>query len=342
MQAVILKCPPRAQFHFGKIALDVDTSLDETEVVIHSDTLFSAIIVTVDKIFPKESNSFVQYFREGKIRISSAFHCFEKSQDDYVWFLPKPAHYNVLEKPVDNEDRKWLGRVQFVSKRVWELGLKPSEWNDDCVILQKEFVLHKDELPGWNAAKIGKLEVYQTHSLPKVSIHKPSKEDSIYFQTNVLLAANAKVAGAPKIHYYFLLDTPGLPEPALTKLKTVLAVIADAGIGGERSVGCGRLEGVDFQDFSMNVSGNGALASVSLINPAEGEMNLLKSWELVTRGGRQTEKDGKLKRVKMLSEGALLAGEVAGRLVSVANGNTAYLRNGKGFSLPVHQNALPA
>ncbi len=373
MQAVVLKCPLGGQFHFGKIALDVDTSLDETSAIFHSDALFSAIIQTVERLWG-EAERFIKFFEDGVVSISSCFHCLEKADGEFIWFLPKPIHFNILEKLDDNNERKKLSKIHFISKKVWEMGLKPSQWKGECLILQKEFVLHKSELPEIVVPLHDSMKIYEVQSLPKVSTHKPSKEDSIYFQTNVQLATNRKLldkknlnyeelrANLPKVHYYFLLDYIQFPdeeeqEEITNKIETAIRILADSGIGGERSVGCGKLNSVEFiDDFEMEVDEGKYWCSLSLLNPLPEEMSHLMYWKMITRGGRRISKSQvltnttlpeeyipKIKRVKMLEEGALLTEAINGQVVPIPEPkyDSHHKRSGKGFSLPVHPDVYP-
>jgi CRISPR/Cas system CSM-associated protein Csm4 (group 5 of RAMP superfamily) len=75
--AFILRCKPHAQFHFGKVALDEDTSLDDTSLIMHSDTFFSGLVNVHQRVFGTEAtDAFVGEFREKEnITISSAFYC---------------------------------------------------------------------------------------------------------------------------------------------------------------------------------------------------------------------------------------------------------------------------
>lgn len=347
IHAVILKCPPGGQFHFGKIALDVDTSLNDTDIIPHSDTLYSAIISTAFKIFGHVGGlDFIDWFEKGTLQISSASYCLEIS-GAYFYFLPKPTCFDLIS------ENKKLRKVEFIGTTVWSEGIEPEEWQEKEIayhFIQDRFVDKIDE-------KIAKnIEIFDKASLPKVATHKPGQEDSLYFQTNIQIAANKELEdfGTPLIHFYFLLRHTD--DKAYTKLQTVLQVIADEGIGGERSVGCGQLEGVKFvppeklKDINRLAQMDSEYqVSLSLINPGPEEFSKLKAYKLMTRGGRripfpmssnETEynKKSKLKRVRMISEGALIVGAVKGRVVDITpedNNRQPYKRNGLAFTLPI-------
>ena len=352
MEAVILKCRPNAQFHFGKIALDVNTSLSDTANVLHSDTLFSALIVTLNTIFPEHTKRFIDFFKGGeKLKISSGFYCVEHD-GGYTYFLPKPIHYNLqhIEKDekdekvkcIEKTDRKMLKKVQFISKDVWEQGLLPKEWPEKCLILQKRFVITKDEaLAIALGDKWQDFELYSEHTLPKVSVHKLTKEDNLYNQTNIQIADNRKLdlESTPAIHLYFLLDQE-LEEGDYSIFQTILSVLEDTGIGGERNVGCGRIEKVDYRDFQYDVQDVSDMqCMLSLVNPTAQDLPNLKWYNVITRGGRKTANHGVLKRVKMLLEGGIAITSLDGQIPAIHD-NGLFLRCGKSLSLPVSQKTI--
>lgn len=346
MQAVILKCRPGAQFHFGRIALDVDTSLDDTSVAPHSDTLFSALVVSVKKAFPEEVERFVGFFQNGEARISSGAFCLELG-GDFCCFLPKPAYYNLL----DSDDPKALRRTAFLSSQAWSEGWLPNDWKEKAFVLQGRFVAprglwegplkgHAIQLglkPEMQENRLSLVNLYSVNAVPKVSVHKPGKEDSLYYQATVQIADNRGVHPGLLVHYYFLLDHQ-LEGQDAALLDAALNLMADEGIGGERLVGCGQLEEVQLRPFSLPLQSD-FHCTVSLTNPAPEDLPALRFYNVATRSGRRTAKDGKLKRVKMVAEGALVKGPVKGRAVQV-HGNGLYLRYGKAFTLPVHPNSL--
>lgn len=346
MQAVILKCRPGAQFHFGRIALDVDTSLDDTSVAPHSDTLFSSLVVSVSKAFPDEVERFVGFFQKGEARISSGFFCLELD-GDFCYFLPKPAHYNLL----DSDDPKALRRTAFISSQAWLEGWRPKDWKEKAFMLQDRFVAPKGLWEGplrGHAAKLGLkpeaqenrlalVNLYNLNAIPKVSVHKPDREDSLFYQATVQIADNREAHPRLMVHYYFLLNHQLQGEDAAL-LDVALNLLADEGIGGERLVGCGQLEGVEVRPFALQLESD-YHCTVSLVNPTQDDLPALRFYNMVTRSGRRTAKDGRLKRVKMAAEGALVQGPVEGRVVQV-HGKAPYLRYGKAFILPVHPNSL--
>lgn len=71
MKAVILRCKPNAQFHFGKVALDSNMALANTSNYIHSDTLFSGLMNACAVLYPNQVQSFIDAFQRNIFKISS-------------------------------------------------------------------------------------------------------------------------------------------------------------------------------------------------------------------------------------------------------------------------------
>lgn len=355
MKAVILKCRPNAQFHFGQIAIDVDTSLNDTAEHLHSDTLYSAIISTAARVLPEKAaadicsfEQFLQAFdsiggQAPAITLSSAFYCLEMD-GKYIYFLPKALHFNLFSTNAYKE----LKKIQYISAKIWQTGLQPDQWlnEKECVIIQGKFVCHRSELA--EEIDTSKLKIYDIQALPKVAVHKPSSKDSLYYQTNIQIADNSNQSSEVKSHFFCLIKH-SIPETDIRykALKIMLNLLIDEGIGGERSVGCGQLEGMEIKDFDFELASNEnqAYCCLSLLSPFdESEHSALRHYELITRGGRRTgrkvndQKDEKLKRIKMIKEGAILDTPIMGAIRDIApdSSQREYLRNGKCLALPIN------
>ena len=369
INVVILKCPPGGMFHFGKIALDADTSLNETDILPHSDTLYSAIIATAFKVYGEEAKEVLEWFETGSILLSSACYCIELNYEeqqikDYKYFLPKPVFFDlhIREEELTQTDAKALTKISFISPAILNTGILPNEWQGSTVhLLKKQFVLERGEL---DTAVANRITFFDKVTLPKVAVHKKTQEDSLFFQTNIQISDNEplEVEGfgkiKPYIHFYFLVRHQ-LNEKQFNKLKTIIEILADDGIGGERSVGCGQLSGIEFIENPSDFKKLAAIeseyqVSLSLINPSPEEFGNLKAYKLITRGGRRIpfpkankdkeyDKKSKLKRIKMIAEGALLNGEIKGTIPSIAPEGSIlpFLRYGKAFLYPIKSSIVP-
>jgi len=357
MQSVLLKCPPYARFHFGKTGLDENSSLYQTSDMMHSDTLFSALMITCNKAFGKErTDELCTEIKDGKIAFSSVFYFLENAENR-VFFLPKPDHFELLN--ANTKKRKDIRKVAFISKGVWEGGIRLEEWTDSekCIILQGKFVLLVEELkellgniPDLFDTK--QLKIFSIESAPKIADHARRRENNIFFQTDLHFAHNVINGQEISPHFYFLVQFNN--AKCETLFKSVCDILTDEGIGGGISTGSGKLAGEGkaiFQNFSMNIekSLEGVKTTLSLISPSsETELSNLSYYKILTRGGRPiTWKKGRLERIKMLKEGALVKGDILGDIPKLdvfdkdgikLTVDIPYYRNGKAFCLSIHEN----
>jgi CRISPR-associated protein Csm4 len=178
--------------------------------------------------------------------------------------------------------------------------------------------------------------LFQEIALPKVTVHKETKEGSFFYQTTIQLMP---LEHGTKVHLYFLLDTQDLSASESLTLDKILHLLPYEGIGGERTTGCGLFTGLEKQDFNLQVLKNQHFVSVSLTNPnSDAEFKTFQNYQIVTRGGRQIGKSDHqfLKKVNMIAEGAVVQHAIRGRIVSIAptGMTTPYLRNGISMTLP--------
>lgn len=346
MQAVILKCKPRARFHFGGLALDNNAWLSTTSEWLPSDTLFSAIINNLATICDKkETERLMGHFLEGKVLVSSGFYLLE-SLDKIVYFLPKPAHFN-LHTP--NSEYKKYSAIQLISKTVWEAGWLPAEWPKHCVLLQKGKVLAaKSDLPAKLSTKeknwtfeddiASKINLYQVYDYPRVKVHTRKTTENFYHFAALNIADNSLILPATQVHLYFLVDNEELGDgPDWQNILAAIRMLPHNGLGGERAAGCGFCEDALMEPFQLNVPDSGWFASVSLTLPAtEPELKKAQYYQIQTRGGRQYgSAEKKFDYVRMLAEGAVSNGKMVGQCFKFNQKNEGHdvFRYGKAFNL---------
>jgi len=351
MQAVILYCKPRARFHFGKVAPDNNTSLNDTSEWLHSDTLFSAIVNTLALVYEKPIvDRIIGHFQTGAIRISSGYYLLKVADRD-IYFLPKPAN---LALEVTNGFKDY-NKVKFISRNVWELGLPFSEWKNHCYFLQNgAFVVTKSELPELTMElqkreaeinqkeEAAKISLFNVKDFPRVKVHTQGQQDAFFYLATICIADKDDLTAAlpdASVHYYFIFDTkPGFEkEDDFKCIMTAFNLLPDQGIGGERSAGCGLFTQLDIFPFdSLSVQGSTQQCSVSLTLPnSEEELEQMVAYQILTRGGR-VHSGGKLNFVRLMVEGAVAESKIEGRIANIGNTNPEeFLRYGKALCLPV-------
>jgi CRISPR type III-A-associated RAMP protein Csm4 len=355
MDIAILKCKPSSQFHFGVIAHDENMALDNTAERLHSDTMFSALVNEYNRIWENDENldteGFVKAFDCGEIKIASASYCIE-NDGRYLFFLPKPAHATLLVE----EDFKSIKRIKFVSQTILEQTISPANWNSEkCAIIQDKFVCTKEELTKLDLKFIsekydyGDLKLFQMHDETKVKVHTTNQEDRLYNQTNLLIADNTAFCNL-KVHFWLAYELGNIEAIYAKRFKQLLQMLPHTGIGGQRSTGSGFFDTVEFLKLNYSVPQNtNAFLSLSVLKPKnEDEFEKLMYFDVSLRGGRiikqytpnveSEPKAIKLKRTRVINEGAVCKEEINGNIVDIApkSEERKFLRYGKSIFIPIY------
>jgi CRISPR type III-A-associated RAMP protein Csm4 len=355
MKAIVLHCKPGSRFHLGLYApdRDTDTALANTGEIIHSDTLFAAL---VNNWYDSMGNAdeMVALFASGQCHLSSGFHCLQYG-DRFVWFLPKPASFQLFD-PVGNTDRKQFKKIGFLSAGLWQQLVDPAQLIEglDIVVIDKRFALLSEELPP--LAKLpaheridlaSRLKICQTVTLPKVEVRNKLSDSRIYQLSVTEIADNRRYLPDLQVHYYFLLHTDdSLSTEVQQKLQLAVGLLQYNGIGAERStIGC--FENItEVADWGINVPQQhpGLACTLGLFSPLDAAAIYLG--KPLLRGGRRLGAQNRqwLKSLRMLQEGAIVQTGAKGQLADVTPNESAsgpYLRHGMALTLPIHQNWIP-
>ena len=327
MRAVILLAKPGSSFHFGDYTPFGETFLDHTSAFPHSDTIFSALVNIHNQVWPDETEKFVMLFREGKIRISSGMFCF-RGKNKTVFFLPRP----MMMKLENQEDRKRLKQVEWISTGIWEKGMVDQEVKTPG----KRFACFTEEWNNLTSISPEIFTAYEMNSLPRVKIHSTTREDTLYQQTNITLCGSSDVS----ISYYFLADCNDVDPEAKNKLETVISLLADTGLGGQRTSGCGFFEDIEWSVNPLpKITDDVFYVNLGLLLPGEDLRNCL-AYRVMTRGGRKTE-EGQLKKILMIREGALSTKTPRGNIADLsAGGKGKFLRYGMPVCWPVNKKVI--
>jgi CRISPR-associated protein Csm4 len=245
-------------------------------------------------------------------------------------------------------------KIEFFSIASLELLLKNFDINSftskidfhsSFEIIGNEFCCLKDEISLTKIPEIKRLFLKEIIS-PKTKVHSETKEDSFYFQTDLQLIpmSDDTKENIFNPHYYFIMKH-SLNSDELKKFTACLRILADEGLGGDRSSGKGKFEDICFRDIELSFkSENSIFLNLSIFNPKDqDEFDKCIYYELIKRGGgslgEEGNKDHHRKQVRMITEGSIIKGEVKGRLVDVSPFVNFYqhkiYRNGKAFLIPI-------
>lgn len=361
MKAIILKCPHNSRFHFGISAPDVDSALSNSSVCFHSDTLFSALVVLCNRMFPERVDELIQFFDNQSAQISSGSYCLDIQQENepnqQIFFLPKPSHFDAAS--LELADRKAVKGIEYISKTIWEKGIPPDEWltTNECCLIDRKFLVHEDELSSDVCDLIEGFFKLKTE--PKIADHARKKTNNIFFQTDLFLKTTyleeENIIIQP--NFYFLLkfattDLTTLEEPLRTEtegtqnlINFLIKSIEEEGLGGSISTGCGRIEQIVVTDWSLNFQDFAASekqwVSASLVGLKKGTEKetfpSILAGNMMVRGGRFIAAKERLKRIKMLKAGALIKTKKIGGIANLHD-TKPYLRYGIAFPIEIPSN----
>ncbi|MEM7038404.1 MAG: hypothetical protein AAF570_15575, partial [Bacteroidota bacterium] len=188
--AIILRCKPHNPIHLGA------SSLDDSDLVIHSDTHFSAIINNYVKMFGTDGLAELKtLFDGGKVRISSAFPCLERmglqggkaipDPQKRVFTLPRPENF-ALFPPVESDDHKAMKKVAFISENLWENYRNTDIWKSSAMVgglmVLSEKECRKLGLPR-QRDRLRNLHFLRKSSRPKVNVRKRNDSDAYFVLT---------------------------------------------------------------------------------------------------------------------------------------------------------------
>ena len=214
----------KTQLHLGRPTGAAQTGslgLEKTETYISADTLFSAICQTWTTFYDAaDLTDFLKPYTEENgtlpFTLTSAF-----PYADDVYFFPKPMIYKSTLKKSK--------RVQFVSRSLFEniITGNPPEFDEDNLVNSENVWISPDE-----KAQLKSYEIWKTTTRPRVTIGAQNAGSEIWhvqtvqFNTDYGLWFGAKFDSDETKH----------------KIETLLHVLGDNGIGGERNAGYGQFE----------------------------------------------------------------------------------------------------
>ena len=265
-----------------------------------------------------------------------------------IFFLPKPELNYSVDKNIKEEKK-----VKFISIKVFN-SLSEQSFNnisliDKNTVIGYSFVVAEAEI------KSGKeMGGFITEIVtPKTKVHSPDQEGSFYHETDIQLIPIESDEEKYFPHFYFMYEL-SCSEEQEKEFLTCLRILADEGIGDERSSGKGLFEEIIETEIDLNFENSSAKRIlVSMCNPqTQQEFDSFEYYDILIRGGGSVSfdtlddkeenkpeySDYRKKQVRMIAEGAIVNDKIKGRLVEVSPDKGAehkYFRNGKSFTIPL-------
>lgn len=306
--------------HFGSDS--VGTSLEEADLICHSDTFFSALCLEYIKLNGAENiNKFVDFFNNDNLLISSLLPY--KNDDLYI---PKPSivikRKNIINDKKDSDspnDRKKMKKLNYI------------KFSDIDKYLN--YIKEKEEnfIPDDEYNDFAKYSLNQ-----KVGLRE--EENRLYSVGTYSFDNNSGL--------YFILSFSD--NEKLEEFETVLKSLSYSGIGGKRTYGLGGFEykeykTADYDNFINKLFSDSKYKMlISLFSPTENEIDNIdlktSSYSLIKRNGfiyseSYSENLQKRKSLCMFKEGSCFTNKIKGDIkdVSQQNGNHKVYRYGKAF-----------
>jgi CRISPR-associated protein Csm4 len=283
--ALVAKLRMRTPLHVGSSTLGEENTLD----YVPSDTLFSALCHAYLELYGREALEalLASFDEEPPFLISSAFPFFEDTL-----FLPFPRiapvpHFEGEERRAKKRLKEvpWLS-LEDLSRMMRGEGPYAAESADN---------LPRKEL------------------LPRVALDRESSGSSLYYARRAVFPEEGGL--------WVLLEARD--RTLESDLTGALRLLGDMGLGGERSVGCGRFQ-PDFEDppeaLSRPLAGDAPYVTLSRVCPEPGTSGEVDRYALVESKGWMLSPTGaqlKRKSLWFLAEGSSFRAPVRGRLVDV-------------------------
>jgi len=304
---------------------------EETDEIIHSDTLFSALMTLWENFYDDDIGRVCE---TPSFFISSAF-----PYKDNILFFPRPMAKIGKEGENDDQRGKKLKKVKYISVHLFESILKGEsenlEFNEKDTFQDGKFWCHRSNTD----------RVFAEREIPRVTINRYTHSSEIFYFSEIVFEKDAGL--------FFL--TRFTEKQVKLKFETVLRLLGDEGIGGDKRMGKG-LYSLDIEEnFYISTPANAdGFLTLSLYYPEEAEFNngILKgaSYNLIHRKGWLHAPGAmslRRKEIKTFQEGSVfnaIGKEIYGTNPCVLEKNEELgllhniYRYGLAFSLPMIRN----
>ena len=331
MQYKIFKLRFETPIHFG--SEKVGTSLENTQVICHSDTLFSAMCQEILKIYDEiKLLDFVDMVDDGELLFSSLL----PYKDNNI-FLPKPCL--LLNRETVNEEvssssvkKKKMKKLEYISINDFQKYLDFLKTGNDFVYDEEEYKICKSE------------------TTAKVSLSRDSDKNNIYYVGGTYFKENCGL--------YVIVAYNN--DEQVDFFENILTSLSYSGIGGKRSSGYGKFEIVDemYPDSEVGLDEEKLIyelleadgdyqEALSVVSPNDNELESNDFdnafYQLIDRNGfvystTYTDENTLVKRksLSMFKEGSCFPFEIKGEIKDVSdNGNHSVYKNGKMLKIGV-------
>jgi len=303
MKYSICKLKPKSSLHLG----ERESFREGSEIFIHSDTLFSAFC-----------NSYLLLY--GKNKLEDLLNQFLNNQPPFLISSAFPYYNNKFYFPLPENQipkEKKLKQKKFIEKNGFEKLISGSKIDN---INESEFFPENEIISIINSPRI---------ALNRITNH-PGEN---YFHFSEVFYKNNS-----GLFFIFELKNKNIEKNFFATLR----LLADEGIGGDRTVGKGCFYQPQFDEIEIQLPSSKSTLTLSLYSPLETELNDLKNsyYQILIRQGyvlSPYNKSLRRKNVIMLSEGSVFPSPKIGKLLDLTPENFSLhkvYRYGLSFNVP--------
>lgn len=331
----------------------------DSDDMIHSDTLFSAIVNCYNLLFGNEkTDQFIRAFKAGNISLSSVWYSIHiknkiNETGKYIDFFPKPYNIKPPQKQQDTpiHPAKRAKNIHYVSRETLNhiLSMYDATTGTFAVDLTNtnefhhignEFVYTPDEF-GYTFTSTKNIKKQETETKNKIDrrtsgVMQENGLGQLFREIDLLLQCIEDKEYIAEPCMFFLAE---IPESFQMNFDAAVRLMGDEGLGGERSFGKGTFKGVEisaYDDFTNKTNNHQPFVLLSLLNPKDETERFKKSligYDSILRGGWSW--NVQKKNVRMVREGSVFTEKINGSLVDVTpnnhKGRHPIYQNGIGF-----------
>ncbi len=293
MKLKIFKLYFKTPCHFGERGL----GLEKASVILHSDSIFNALINAWAFLFGKErlEKFLVEEYKEPSFLITSGFPFSEEN-----FYFPRiqwrfPAKEEIIEK----KGRKKLKKLEFIKKDLFEKWINGEEVTEEEILEDLDFI-KEDLIPKNQLSRINS----KSTQLYSLGVIKFEENSGIWF------GIEEKKEGIIK-----------------NWILPCLRFLQDQGIGAKRTWGLGKFEFGEKEIEIKTPEKSEKFVDLSVVFPKEDDLGLIKNtswfrWHLITRGGYPVyspfAESFSLRKplIKMIGEGSVLP-EIKGDILKI-------------------------
>ena len=262
-----------------------------------------------------------QQVKSPSFRLSSAFPFFKD-----CYFLPRVLSSQAIKLPVERlKEAKKLKKIQWLDADLWKASLTDPHWAE-------QINLTGGICQGVIASKSRNLpeQLWVEEERPRLAIDRTTNQSSDGQLFNFSRIWFHQDGGL----YFLAVFNDATSQK---QFETVLNILADSGIGADRTSGNGCFKWQHGKNPGLQPADHNKAVALSLVNPAPSDCQTGwlegSAYKLISRGGWIGNTGSRKQRLHMFTEGSVFSQPLQGRIVDVsidAMPQKVY-RDGRGF-----------